>query len=261
MRKLIWLSDLHYVAEGLVQDHDPRDRLARAIDYTNTHHGDAAVCVISGDMVDRATPEDYAALAAQLSGLSMPYLPMVGNHDDRDLLRTHLPLPTNTMSDFVQYAVQVGDDLILCLDTLTPGEDRGSFCEARMAWLRDQLITHSGARISVFMHHPPMPLGLPMQDADRLAEGEAVLQMLQGHAGIGHLFLGHVHRPVSGAMDGMPYAALRSVLYQAPAPWPAWDWDSFAPAKEAPALGVVSFETGGIRVHMAQFCDYADGVI
>ncbi len=258
--KLIWMSDPHFVTEGLVQGHDPRIRLSRAVDYINTHHADAAFCVVSGDLVDHGTAADYAAVAAYLGRLTMPCLPMVGNHDTRDLLVRALPLPKGAMAGFVQYAVQTEAARLICLDTLTPGSDGGSFSGARMDWLAAELSAHPQTPVLLFMHHPPMDLGLPMQDPDRLQDGEALLDLLVRHANVRHLCIGHVHRPITGTVRGIPFATMRSVLYQAPPPVPAWDWNSFVPAQEAPALGVMTVRGGDVQIHLTQFCDYAEGV-
>ncbi len=260
MTKLIWLSDLHFVAEGLVQGHDPQQRLDMAVAHVNAHHPDAACCVVSGDLVDRATAADYRAVRAGLDKLAMPWLPMVGNHDDRALVRALLPVPTGGMSDFVQYAMTTDVGLIVCLDTLTPGADGGSFCAARQAWLHDCLARNVGMPALIFMHHPPMALGLPMQDSDRLAEGEALLDLLAEHPNVRQLCIGHVHRPITGNIRRMPFATMRAVLYQAPPPVPAWNWDSFVPAREAPALGVIHMKDGGVLLQYEQFCDAEEGV-
>lgn len=259
--KLIWLSDLHFVADGAVQGYDPRVRVSRAVEYINAHHADAACCVISGDLVDRGAAQDYAALAGHLDRLTVPYLPMVGNHDVRDLLRASLPVPEAGMTGFIQYARRMDAAHVICLDTLTPEADHGSFCGERMAWLARELSEAPDLPAIVFMHHPPMDLGLPMQDADRLRDGEALLDLLAAHKNVRQLCIGHVHRSITGTVRGMPFATLRAVLYQAPPPVPAWDWESFAPAPEAPALGVVTVQGGEVQIHMVQFCDYADGVI
>ena len=159
--KVIWLSDLHFVADGLVQGHDPRVRLAKAVEFINAHHADAAYCVISGDLVDRATSTDYVALKVILKDLNVPLLPMVGNHDDRAMLKDVLPLPATAMLDFVQYTVKDGAALIVCLDTLVPGSDHGTLCETRLSWLARVLSDTRDRPALVFMHHPPMALGLP----------------------------------------------------------------------------------------------------
>ena len=261
MLKLIWLSDLHFVAEGDVLGHDPRVRVQAAIDFINRHHADSDLCVLSGDLVNRGTLEDYGALAERLSGLNLPVLPMVGNHDDRQLLRAALSLPEDGMADFVQYAVQTAQGMIICLDTQKPGSDGGELCAERRAWLQDVLRTHADTPAYLFMHHPPMALGLPMQDVDKLDDGEGVLDLICGHANVRHLFIGHVHRPITGTVKGIPFATMRSVLYQAPAPVPAWDWDSFQPGEEAPNLGVLTIGELGVNLQYVQFCSFDEGVI
>ena len=258
--KLIWLSDLHFQAEGDVLGHDPRVRLNAAVAYINAHHGDAELCVISGDMVNRGTTKDYSALADALEALSVPYAPLAGNHDDRALLSKHLPLPDERLPGFIQYAVPTSEALIVCLDTHKPGSDAGEICEDRLAWLHDLLETHSGPPVLLFMHHHPMPLGLPMQDTENLLNGSDLLDLIEQTGGVTQMCIGHIHRPIIGTVRGIPFATMRSVLYQAPAPQPDWDWDDFAPAEEAPNMGVVTIQNGDVVIHYHQFCAYAAGV-
>lgn len=256
--KLIWMSDLHFVAEGRVQGHDPRVRVDAAIAHIAAHHADAAGCIISGDLVDRGTAEDYAALAQRLSDCPVPLYPMVGNHDNRQLLRQHIALPDDAMPAFVQYALPFADGLAVCLDTQKTGSDAGEVCAIRMAWLRGILDGHAGP-VYLFMHHPPLALGLPMQDQDRMENGDMFLDAIAAYPQIKMMFIGHVHRPITGTVRGIPYATMRSVLYQAPPPMPAWDWDSFKPAQEPPALGILQFADGDVRLQYDQFCDFAVG--
>ena len=258
MTKLIWMSDLHFVVEGDVLGHDPRKRLAAAINHINAHHADAAFCVVSGDMVNRGAVTDYAALAAQMAELTVPMLPMMGNHDDRRLLCDHFALPADQMADFVQYAVPFADGIAICLDTQKAGSDAGELCPLRLDWLREELEKAGGA-VYVFMHHPPMVLGLPMQDQDRMEAPGAFLDVVASSDAVRHLFIGHVHRPIAGTIRGIPFATMRSVLYQAPPPSPAWDWSTFAPAREPPQIGILRFEADQVHLQYDQFCDYALG--
>ncbi len=259
MLKIAWMSDLHFARDGFVLGHDPRRRLMAAIAHINAHHADAVFCVVSGDMANRGTEADYRALADLLGTLDTPVMPMVGNHDDRALLRAALPLPAGAMAEFVQYPVAASEGLVLCLDTQKTGSDAGVFCAARRDWLQETLEQADKQAVYLFMHHPPMPLGLPAQDTENLSDGKEFLDLLDAHDNVRHLFLGHVHRPITGTVRGIPFATLGSVLYQAPAPRPAWDWESFKPAAEAPKLGVLTIETGNVNLQYEQFCDYATG--
>lgn len=253
MSKVIWMSDPHFVAEGEVLGHDPRARLAAAIAHVNAHHRDAALCVMSGDMVNRGTEMDYAGLKAMLAELVIPVCPMVGNHDDRALLRAALSVPDSAMEAFVQYEIDAGDARLLLLDTQRAGADAGEFCTTRRQWLKTVLDHDPEKPAILFMHHPPMDLGLPMQDMDRMQDGDGFLDLLAAHRSVRFLCIGHVHRPIAGTVRGIPFATMRSLLYQAPAPRPAWDWDNFQPAGEAPQLGVLYLSGGDVTLQFEEF--------
>ena len=104
MAKLIWMSDLHFLAgDKTVAGHDPRVRLSAAVDHIRRHHGDAQVFVISGDLVNEGNAVDYRALKAQLSILDIECLLMVGNHDDRAEMAKVFDKPVGAMPDYWQY--------------------------------------------------------------------------------------------------------------------------------------------------------------
>lgn len=260
MEKIIWMSDPHFTAQGDVLGHDPRARLDAAIAHVNANHADSDFCVISGDMVNRGTRPDYLAVSEALSALQVPLLPMVGNHDDRPFFREVFALPDTSMAKFVQYSIDTPDGLILCLDTQKTGADAGDFCATRSDWLRDTLQHACDKPVYIFLHHPPMALGLPMQDQSRMENGPAFLDLLTMFPNIRHLFIGHVHRPVTGTVRGIPFATMRSVLYQAPPPRPDWTWKTFIPAAEAPNLGILMIKNGDVTLQYQQFCDYRTGV-
>ena len=165
------------------------------------------------------------------------------------------------MEEFVQYTAPTNAGNFICLDTLKAGSDAGEFCSERTDWLRGTLEASGETPAYLFMHHPPMPLGLPMQDTDRMEEGEKFLELIAAHGNVRHLFIGHVHRPITGSANGIPFATMRSILYQAPAPVPEWDWDSFKPGEEAPAYGVLTLSEHGVNLQYTQFCNYEDGVV
>lgn len=230
--KLIWMSDPHFAIVGDVPGHDPRVRLRAAVDHINNHHSDADMCIISGDIVNRGTRADYEGVKHHLSELSVPYFPMVGNHDNRDLFRKVLPLPEICMADFIQYQVTTPDAVMICLDTHKEGSDAGEFCQVRSKWLRETLASTANSPVFIFMHHPPMPLGLPMQDTENMRGGDAFLDLIADFECVKYLCIGHVHRPITGTIRGIPFSTMRSILYQAPPPRPEWTWDSFKPSAE-----------------------------
>lgn len=259
MSKLIWMSDLHFTCEDNVLGHNPRVRLQAAIDHINQHHSDASFCVISGDMVNHGTENDYTALQILLDSLAIPVFPMVGNHDDRGIFKNHLTVPDTCMTKFVQYTVAMDTGLVICVDTKKIGSDSGEICSERLNWLHNELINAGNTPVFIFMHHPPMKLGLPVQDPDNLENGESFMDMISPFSCVKHLFIGHVHRPIVGTERGIPFATMRSVLFQAPPPRPEWNWDTFKPSEEPPNLGVITITGSSVNLQYEQFCNLKHG--
>ena len=259
MLKVIWASDLHFTSEGNVLGYDPRVRLGAMVEHINAYHSDADFCIVSGDMVNRGSRQDYDGLASYLGQLSIKILPMMGNHDHRGQMRETFSVPQSCMPDFIQYSVSTPEGLIACLDTQKTGSDAGEFCDMRRDWLMDTLQKAKSQHVYLFMHHPPHCLDLPMQDQDRMENGDAFLDLVSSFDCVKYLFMGHVHRPISGLVGGLPFSTMRSVLYQAPAPRPEWDWETFKPATESPSIGVISIKAGSINLHYEEICDHGTG--
>jgi len=153
------MSYLHFTKVGKDLGHDPRVRLQAAIDHTNAYFKHASYCVISGDMVNRGTIDDYKALYRNLGNLKIPFLPMIVNHNDRSIFRSVLPLRDGCMRNVIQYSVSALGCLFVCLDTQKSGTDGGEFCIERSAWLRSILNNGGESKVYLFMRHPPMELG------------------------------------------------------------------------------------------------------
>lgn len=260
MTKIIWMSDPHFQTEGLIDGLNPRTRLDAAIEHANTYHADADFAVMSGDLVGDDIEGDYAALAKYLAKSKIPIHPMMGNNDQRAGLRKYLTLPENCHGDFVQFTVDTPEGTVICLDTHKIGSAAGELCADRHAWLEQTLSNCAHKPVYVFMHHPPFALGLPLQDDIMLDDADRFLSLLTSHANINHLFMGHVHRQCSGVVNGIAYATLGSLSFQAPPPLPAWTWDSFKQAPEAPRYGVITIANGNVVIQYMQFCEYSHGL-
>ena len=255
--KLIQVSDLHFVPPGTrLFGLDPRARLAAAIADINQHHGDAELCLFTGDLADHGAPEAYQALRETLAALQLPYRLMIGNHDDRDHFQSAFPEAPRDEHGFVQSVVASGAGDIVLLDTHEPGQASGSFCAQRQAWLRARL-AEAGRPVTIFMHHPPLDIGIPSLDriglVDKQGFAEVVAGAGAGAAGIRHIFFGHVHRPVSGSWHGIPYAALRSLVHQVP-----FDLVTESPVPydhAPPGYNVIFLNADDTVVHHHEFLD------
>lgn len=252
--KFVQVTDTHLVPAGRrIYGLDPLARLDACVADINAHHGDAAFCVVTGDLVDRGESRAYEALRRALDRLVLPRHLLIGNHDDRRRFRAAFPETPCDGHGFVQSAVRtpVGD--FLFLDTHEPGTRAGRYCARRREWLADRLAEASGRPVFLFMHHPPFAIGLPSLDNIALEDPGPFAETLARHDDVRHLFLGHLHRPVSGSWRGIPFSALRGTGHQV-----RFDWTTVDPVPkslEPPAYAVVLIEDGLTIVH---FHDYLD---
>ena len=71
--KLIQVSDLHFVPPATsLFGLDPCARLEAAIADINQHHGDAELCLFTGDLADRGAPAAYEELRETMAARQVP---------------------------------------------------------------------------------------------------------------------------------------------------------------------------------------------
>lgn len=212
--KIIQVTDLHLSARGERRfGADQRERLAACIASINTKHSDAELCVFTGDLADRGDRETYEYLKRCLDRLTVPYRLLPGNHDRRIVLHTvfsDLPLDSNGFLQSVQDTV-VGR--LFFLDTLLEGKSEGYLCSRRLAWLHEQLSEPSSKKAFMFMHHPPVSIGLPALDPVALINRSEFWATITSadSCNVGHIFFGHVHREVHGMAQGVPFSGQRGL--------------------------------------------------
>jgi 3',5'-cyclic-AMP phosphodiesterase len=254
--KLIHITDTHFVARGLkLYGLDPYVRLAAAIVDINTHHRDAELAIITGDLTHWGEPAAYASFLDCMSQLAIPYVPLVGNHDRRETCLEALTAAPRDEHGFVQGYRDASRGRLIFLDTLEHGTHAGHMCGKRLGWLARTLDeTPRNKPIFLFMHHPPFDVGIDVMDRIALIERdqfEAIIRPYHGR--IRHLFHGHVHRPICGSWIGLPFSTLRGINHQV---W--FDLDPTSPhlaSQEPAAYGVVLVGDTTVIVHTHDYMD------
>jgi 3',5'-cyclic AMP phosphodiesterase CpdA len=254
--KLIHITDTHFVAPGLMlYGLDPRARLEAAITDINTHHADAELAVITGDLTHWGEVQAYRNFLQCMRALRLPYVVLVGNHDRRAACLDVLPSAPHDANGFVQGWRDTPCGRLLFLDTLDEASHAGELCDRRLAWCARALsATPVDRPIYLFMHHPPFEVGVHMMDRIALSERAAFAKLLRPHrARIRHLFFGHVHRPICGSWMGIPFSSLRGTNHQV---W--FDLSPNAPhlsSHEPPAYAVVLIGNDAVVVHTHDYVD------
>src|SRR5580658_2977999 len=123
---LAQITDLHIRTPGLLAYGrvDTATCLVRCVERLNALVPRPDAVLVTGDLVDFGTAEEYRHLATLLEPLTIPVYLMVGNHDDRAALREVFTAPylhdDRTVGEFVQYAFDLGDMRIIALDSQVP---------------------------------------------------------------------------------------------------------------------------------------------
>ncbi|MEV0721208.1 phosphodiesterase [Micromonospora purpureochromogenes] len=169
--------------------------------------------VITGDLVDQGRPDEYATLREVIGRYPLPVHLVAGNHDDREsLLDAFGGTPYLGGGFSAYYHVDHPDVTVVVLDSLTPGEGGGRLGEDQLGWLDGVLAGRPDVPALVCLHHPPVVVGVPAADAVRLADGDALAEVVRRHPHVVRVAAGHLHRPVTTGYAG-------TVLTVAPSTW------------------------------------------
>ncbi|MEM7057650.1 MAG: phosphodiesterase [Pseudomonadota bacterium] len=252
--KIIHITDLHLPQPGeKLWGLDPYARFESALVDIETLHSDAWLCVISGDLTDRAVPQAYDWLANRLARFPFETVLMLGNHDDRATAVCVLPgLPVD-QNGFVQTTIDLPVGRLLFLDTFKGGTSAGQYCTARQEWLRTQLAEAADRPVWIFMHHPPFDVGIAYMDRIKLEEGDVFGDIVEGSS-VQHIFFGHIHRTCFVHWRGISCSSLPSLAHQVPLDRPALGTSY---SIEPPMYGVINLSEDGMIVHVDAWADRA----
>jgi 3',5'-cyclic AMP phosphodiesterase CpdA len=253
--KFVILTDPHFVPEGeRSYGLDPGENLGRAVEVINRDHPDIAFVILLGDLTHRGERDAYANIAKTLSPLNAPLIPLTGNHDLRSPLREVLTQTDRDPSGFVQ-ALRVFDDVsILTLDTLDEdgGSSAGILCTKRLIFMEQSLNEAPSDRpLLMFQHHPPFDVGIRGMDRIKLKCAEEEWAVIARTRRPDYLFLGHVHRPITGLWRGIPFHIQRGTSHQI-----GFDFENkegIPGSHEGPDYALIEVGTDGVVIHQRPF--------
>ncbi len=215
--RIAHISDLHIIATPKAPGILRPDTVARARALMADLSGFPGLdlVVITGDTVNDARAEEYAVLADVLAGLSLPFVIIPGNHDDRSLLRALVPDRPYVDPDLLHHVWQQGHVRVIALDTLSPGEVGGRLLPTQLAWLEGELARPFDGQTLIALHHPPCAPAMGRLDGAILIEGnDRLRRMLDLLPQPATVLCGHMHRPFQAVFGHSLVSAATSTAFQ-----------------------------------------------
>jgi Icc protein len=255
---LAQLSDMHVTPRGTLLSGriDTAAFLKRALDWLNRLPTPADALLLTGDLVDGGSDEEYAYLRELLTSVPMPVYMIPGNHDAREPLRRAFA-DASWMPDSgpIQYVIDEHPVRIIALDSHVPGEPHGELDSAQLAWLEARLAEDSSKPTVLMVHHPPFVTGIDFMDSIRLARGADELGVIvERHSQVERLLCGHVHRAMEIRWHGTLVMTAPSSAHQI-----LLEFDPSAPegfTLEPPGVRLHLLTGAGMVTHNACIGDY-----
>lgn len=255
------ISDLHIKAPGELAygKVDTAAALARCIVELNRFSPGIDLVVVSGDLADTPTSDEYEHLVRLLAPLRVPYVVVPGNHDDRGMLRARFPRqPYAFGGGALNLAREVGALDVILLDSSVPGASHGLLDVATLQWL-DSTLAASGIRPALlFVHHPPFVTGIGHMDVQNLQNAGALADIIRKHPRVRLIAAGHVHRSTVTT-----FAGITATICPAPNHAVALDLDARLPPMflvEPPAFHVHAWfeavDGGNLVTHTVPIGDF-----
>ena len=205
--RIAQISDLHIkppgeLAYGRV---DTAQALERCVAALNEFDPAPDFVVISGDLADTPSADEYQYLKRLLAPLKVPFAGVPGNHDSRELMRAALPsasyaFPAGALNQKIEVD---GLDLLL-LDSSVAGKPHGELDASTLHWLDATLASHADRPALLFLHHPPFIAGIWHMDRQNLHNANELEPIIRRHPRVRIVATGHVHRATLTMFAGVP---------------------------------------------------------
>jgi len=205
--RIAQISDLHIKGQGQLAYGrvDTAKALERCVATLNALNPAPDFVVISGDLADTPTEDEYAHLKRLLVPLRLPIAGIPGNHDSREMMRA--AFPESAYADHkgpVNQTIEVAELDLVLLDSSVPGMPHGELEASTLAWLDTTLGASSSRPALLFLHHPPFVSGIWHMDRQNMRGTDVLAPLIRRHPRVQLIATGHVHRAALTLFAGVP---------------------------------------------------------
>ncbi|MBT8087240.1 MAG: metallophosphoesterase [Gammaproteobacteria bacterium] len=195
------ITDPHLFArpDGELRGTATAASLARVLGHYQDSDWQAERALITGDIIHDDSEVAYRRFRDALLPLDMRMHCLPGNHDVRALMLEVCREPPFTYCA----TEEIGNWLIIALDSCVSGTAGGSVAEAELQRLTDAVAGSSADHVLVCLHHPPVKMGSAWLDSVGLANAEEFLRHVEALGRVRLVVSGHVHQAFDEVRNGI----------------------------------------------------------
>jgi len=172
-----------------------------------------ALLVATGDIAQDGSVAAYQEFARAMSSLAAPWMWTAGNHDQPDLMQQ---LHSENLIGVGH--LQLGNWLVLMLNTHVPGHVHGQLSAADLLQLRTTLaevLNNPGLQhVLLCMHHNPLPGNAAWMTDIGLSNSRELQAVLRDYPVVRAVLHGHIHQDLDQLHDGVRYLCTPSTCVQ-----------------------------------------------
>jgi Icc protein len=200
--------------------------------------------LVTGDVSHEGDEASYRRFAAIVADhYEGPVLCLPGNHDKSAAMREVLG---------ETWALDLQEWSLIGLDSHVDGQVGAGLSETDMAALEGRLAASRGRHVLVATHHPPVDVGCPWLDKDRIQNGAELLEWLSEHAGVKGMVFGHAHQVIESAYENLALLGTPATCFQF-----APRTESFAVDERKPGYRWLRLDAqGGLQTEVGRVDDY-----
>lgn len=160
----VQMSDAHIFGEPSQEFYGvrPAQNLRAAVQCIDSLDPPPDFCIHTGDSVAEESEAAYRLFKEELAALKMPIYFAIGNHDNRASLRKFVLNETSADDTPYYYDFDLHGWHFVVLDSSDPSKLSGRIDAAQLLWLDRTLQQHRNQPTFVFLHHHPLPVGVPL---------------------------------------------------------------------------------------------------
>lgn len=209
---ILQLTDLHFLAESgqTMSGVDTELAFRRVLEYAQTKHGKADLCLVTGDLAQDPGLSSYKRIAKELEKYQTRTVCLPGNHDDLALMHQAFNGQLINCKKHMKYKHWQ----VICLNSKKAGSQSGYLAIDELEYLDDILKKQPALNTLIAVHHHPVPSNSPWMDGMMIENSDELFSLLNKYPHVKVIICGHIHQELEIPKNNLVILGTPSTCFQ-----------------------------------------------